>query len=154
MPGTAPARNLPPVARLDATQSRVFGVPLTTNIGIAYNLCISADEKPIAWIGSSYRDILAFPASARREVGHNLGLAQNEMMPQDFKPMEQVGPGTFEIRVRSEEGGQVIHRVFYVARFPEAVYVLHAFQKNSQRTSRHDIEVGRERYGAMLKSRP
>ena len=114
---------------------------------------MSADEKPIAWIGSSYRDTLAFPASARREVGHNLGLVQNGMMPEDFKPMEQVGAGTYEIRVKTDEGGQVIHRVFYVAKFPEAVYVLHAFQKNSQTTSKHDIEVGRERYRTMLKSR-
>jgi len=89
---------------------------------------------------------VAFPAAARREVGHNLGLAQNGLIPEDFKPMEQVGPGTYEIRVWTTEGGQVIHRVFYVSKFPEAVYVLHAFQKNTRATSMHDIDVGRSRY--------
>ncbi|HYW09333.1 MAG TPA: type II toxin-antitoxin system RelE/ParE family toxin [Longimicrobium sp.] len=114
---------------------------------------MSADEKPIAWVGSAYNDLLAFPATARREVGHNLGLVQNGLMPEDFKPMEQIGPGTYEIQVRSTEGGQVIHRVFYVAKFPEAVYVLHAFQKNTRATSIHDIEVGRARYNVVLRHR-
>jgi phage-related protein len=86
-------------------------------------------------------------------VGHNLGLVQNGLMPEDFKPMEQVGPGSYEIRVRTTEGGQVIHRVFYVAKFPEAVYVLHAFQKNTRATSMHDIDVGRSRYNAVLRHR-
>ena len=68
--------------------------------------------------------------------------------------MEQVGAGAYEIRTRTNEGGQVIQRVFYVARFPEAVYVLHAFQKTTQATSKHDIELGRARYREMLNRRP
>lgn len=114
---------------------------------------MSDEEKPIRWLGSSYRDLLGFPAAARRELGHNLGLVQNGMAPADFKPMEQVGPGTYEVRVQTSENGRVIHRVFYVAKFPEAVYVLHAFQKHTQATSKHDIEIGRERYRAMMAGR-
>jgi phage-related protein len=114
---------------------------------------VSADEKPIAWIGSARRELLEFPDGAKRQVGYNLGLVQNGLMPEDYTPMEQVGPGTYEIRVQTHEGGRVIHRVFYVAKFDEAVYVLHAFQKNSQATSKHDIEIGRERYRAMLDQR-
>ena len=72
----------------------------------------------------------------------------------DFKPMRSVGAGVFEIRVRTgSAGGGRAHRVFYVARFAEAVYVLHAFEKKSQKTARKDIETGRRRYAALLKHR-
>jgi phage-related protein len=75
-------------------------------------------------------------------------------MPQDWKPMETIGQGVQEIRITTAEGGASIqHRVLYVARFKEAVYVLHAFEKTSQRTSRHDLEVGRARYKQILQSR-
>jgi phage-related protein len=111
---------------------------------------MAEDEKPIAWVGSTYRDLLSFPAGARREIGFQLGLVQNGVTPAGSKHMETVGAGTYELRVVTNEGGQIIHRVFYVARFPESVYVLHAFQKTTQATSRHDIEVGRERYREML----
>jgi phage-related protein len=64
-----------------------------------------------------------------------------------------VGPGTREIRVSTVAGGRVEHRVFYVAGFPEAAYVLHAFRKTTAATSRHDVELGRRRYGEMLAHR-
>ncbi len=112
-----------------------------------------ADEKPIQWIGSSYRDLCSFPREARRQAGYNLGLVKHGLMPADFKPFDEVGPGTYEIRISTEEGGKVQHRVFYVAKFPEAVYVLHAFQKKTRETSEHDKRVGRARYREMLQDR-
>jgi len=63
--------------------------------------------------------------------------------PDDWKPMPTVGAGACEIRVRDKAGA---FRVVYVARFRSAVYVLHAFQKKSQKTSRRDIERARARY--------
>jgi phage-related protein len=108
---------------------------------------MGADEKPIFWMGSAKQDLIAFPSAAVREAGHNLGLVQNGLMPDDFKPMESVGPGTYEIRIRTGAGAaQVHHRVLFVAKFAEAVYVLHAFRKTTQQTSRHDIEVAQARY--------
>ena len=115
---------------------------------------MSSAEKPAVWIGSSYRDILEFSPAARRAAGHNPGLVQNGLCPDDWKPMDGVGPGTHEIRVvTAENGGSIQHRVFYVAKFEEAVYVLHAFEKKTQKTSRHDIEIGRARYRQMLQNR-
>lgn len=114
---------------------------------------MAATERPVVWVGSSYRDVLGFSAAARREIGFRLGLVQNGMTLPGTKPMEQVGAGTYEIRTQTNEGGQIIHRVFYVARFQEAVYVLHAFQKTTQATSRHDIDLGRDRYREMLHRR-
>lgn len=63
--------------------------------------------------------------------------------PSDFKPLPDVGAGVQEIRVRNRSGA---FRVIYVAKFDEAIYVLHAFQKKTPKTSRVDIEVARRRY--------
>jgi phage-related protein len=63
--------------------------------------------------------------------------------PSDFKPMSDVGAGVHELRVRDRAGA---FGVIYVARLGEAVYVLHAFQKKTPKTSRLDIEVARRRY--------
>ena len=105
-------------------------------------------EKPVAWLGSALADIRAFPKDARQEAGFAIDRIQQGLLPPDWKPMSDVGPGVNEIRVRS--GGQ--YRVLYVAKFAEAVYVLHAFQKKSRQTSRLDIEIGRRRY-AMIRRR-
>ena len=64
--------------------------------------------------------------------------------------MPSVGPGAYEIRVQLGDA----YRVFYVAKFKEAVYVLHAFQKKTQKTARGDIEIGRQRYSAVQKPAP
>ena len=63
-------------------------------------------------------------------------------MPSDFKPLLEVGPGAYEIRVHF--AGE--WRVIFVARFAAAVYVLHAFQKKTRKTSKPDIEIARRRY--------
>ena len=107
-------------------------------------------DKPIAWIGSSLDDLRAFPEAARREAGRELLRVQYGMRPTDSRPMKSIGKGVFEIRIREE--GQA-HRVFYVARFEEAVYVLHAFEKKSQKTSRKDLQLGEARYKQMIQER-
>jgi len=63
--------------------------------------------------------------------------------PQNFKPMPTVGAGAYEIRVRDESGA---YRAIYVAKFKTAVYVLHAFQKKTQQTTKMDIELAKVRY--------
>ena len=57
--------------------------------------------------------------------------------------MPIVGAGACEIRVREESGA---YRVIYVARFEDAVYVLHAFQKKTQKTARSDLDLAKQRY--------
>ena len=59
--------------------------------------------------------------------------------------MTSIGPGVIEIRVHTE----VEHRVFYVAKFEEAIYVLHALQKKGQKTSKRDIDIGRSRLSEL-----
>lgn len=106
-------------------------------------------DKPIYWLGSSREDLSAFPQEARRQAGFQLRAIQRGQMPVDFKPIPVVGKGVEEIRVRVEDA----YRVFYVARFQEAVYVLHAFQKKSQKTSKQDLQIGQQRYQRMLQFR-
>jgi phage-related protein len=106
-------------------------------------------DKPIQWLSSSLEDLSNFPESARRKAGFQLRAVQGGEDPSDFKPMSVVGAGVQEIRIRTEDA----YRIFYIARFEEAVYVLHAFQKKTQKTSKLDIEIGQKRYQQMLQYR-
>jgi phage-related protein len=108
------------------------------------------DEKQIRWVGSSYDDLLAFPRDARKEAGFQLGKVQAGLEPTDWKPFNEVGAGTKEIRIRDAGG---IYRVMYVAKFEEAIYVLHCFQKKSQATSKQDQAIAAARYRAVAGAR-
>jgi phage-related protein len=105
--------------------------------------------KPLFWAGSTLQDLRAFPEDARRLAGHELHLVQQGLEPDDWKAMATVGPGVYELRVRTA----VEHRVFYVAKFAEGVYVLHAFEKKTQQTASRDVELARERYREVLRQR-
>jgi phage-related protein len=107
-------------------------------------------EKEIRWVGSSFDDLLAFPEEPRRQAGFQLGKIQAGLDPDDWKPFAAVGPGTREIRIKESNG---IFRVMYVAKFVEAIYVLHCFQKKAQVTSRHDCEIAEARYRAIVNDR-
>jgi phage-related protein len=115
---------------------------------------MSRDEKPAEWIGRSRAELLSFPPDAVRAIGYKLGLVQEGDEPEDWKPMEIIGPGARELRVRTHGGGTVQYRVVYVAKFEEALYVLHAFEKKTQSTPQHHIEVAKARYAEMLRTRP
>jgi phage-related protein len=106
--------------------------------------------KPITFLGDSLEVIRNFPQAARREAGLQLDRVQRCLMPENWKPMKTVGPGVNEIRVRDEGGA---FRVLYVATFPEAVYVLHAFQKKTQKTAKSNLDLATTRYQALRKER-
>lgn len=112
-----------------------------------------SNQKPLRWIGRAQDELAGFPPEARHAAGYALWEVQQGKVPQDWKPMNQIGEGACEIRVRTHAGGTMQHRVIYVAKFQEAVYVLHAFQKRTQATSPHNIDVGRARYAQMLRER-
>jgi phage-related protein len=98
--------------------------------------------KPLKLVGSSLDDLRNFPDEARRAAGFELRAIQNGLEPRDWKPLRAVGPSVKEIRIRVL--GE--WRVIYVAQFRGAVYVLHSFQKKTQKTSQHDIDLARYRY--------
>ena len=102
--------------------------------------------KPVFFLGSSLDDLRAFPERARRDAGFELDRVQRGLDPQDWKPMQTIGPGVREIRVRDATGA---FRVIYVATFIEAVYVLHAFAKKTQRTPQRDLTLAQLRLRAL-----
>lgn len=106
------------------------------------------EPKPVEFRGTALDDLRAFPASARREAGHQIDQVQHGGEPEDWKPMSTVGQGVKEIRVRDAAGA---FRVIYVAKFADAVYVLHCFQKKSQKTSKADLDMATKRYRDVVK---
>ena len=103
----------------------------------------------MSWLGSSLDDIRAFPEDARRAAGYQLGLVQQGLVPTDWKPMTTVGPGVIEIRVHT----RLEHRLFYVAKFEEAVYVLHAFEKRTRQTPQPEIALAQKRLANLIRHR-
>jgi phage-related protein len=103
------------------------------------------EEKEIRWMGSSYEDLLSFPEDARRQAGFQLSKVQVGLDPEDWKSFDEVGAGTREIRIKENSGA---FRVMYVAKFEDAIYVLHCFQKKTQATSKHDKDIAEARYRA------
>jgi phage-related protein len=104
--------------------------------------------RPVEFRGTALGDLRDFPTSARREAGHQIDLVQQGFDPDDWKPMNTVGQGVREIRIREVDGA---YRVIYVARFADAIYVLHCFQKKTQKTRKADLELAAKRYRDLVK---
>jgi phage-related protein len=105
------------------------------------------DCKPIQFRGSALDDLRRFPLSIRREAGYQLDHVQHGLEPDDWKPMPSIGQGVREIRLRDITGA---FRVIYVAKFSDAVYVLHCFQKKTQKTSKPDLDLATSRYRELV----
>ena len=86
--------------------------------------------KPVLWMGSAREDVRAFPKDARQRAGYEIYQVQSGLDPSDWKPMPAVGAGVRKIRIHT----RIEHRVIYIAKFGEAVYVPHAFPKKTRRT--------------------
>ena len=100
-------------------------------------------------MGDSLEKLRQAPDEVRSDAGYQLELVQRGDMPADFKPMPDIGSGVMEIRLH----GINEYRVFYVARFEEAVYVLHCFVRKTRAARKADIDLGRKRYGVLLEIR-
>jgi phage-related protein len=106
-----------------------------------------SDPKDVEFLGDSLEALRSFPLAAKREAGHQIDNLQHGRLPDDWKPMKTVGPGVQEIRINDPSG---IYRVIYVAKFEDAVYVLHCFQKKSQKTDPMDIGIAKDRYSTLV----
>lgn len=104
--------------------------------------------KAVEFRGSSLSDLRDFPQTAMREAGHQLDKVQHGLAPDDAKPMPTIGAGVTELRIWDEAGS---FRVVYVAKFEDAVYVLHCFQKKTPKTSRKDIDLANKRFKELRK---
>ena len=106
--------------------------------------------KVAVWLGDSLEQVRKFPGQPRHEVGYQLERVQAGKEPNDWKPMPTVGLGVKEIRVRDATGA---FRLIYVARFANAVYVLHAFEKKDRKTPAPAIELARKRFRELVQER-
>jgi len=104
--------------------------------------------KPVRFLGDSLERFRQFPNEARHDCGYQIDLLQRGQQPNDFKPMPSIGKGVEEIRVREAAGA---FRVIYPARLAEAIYVLHAFQKKTQITSKPDINIAKIRFAELMR---
>ena len=105
--------------------------------------------KPLAWLGSALDDLKAFPDDVRQRAGFQLYRLQQGLEPTDWKPMATVGSGVREIRIQIGRA----FRILYVAKFTEAVYVLHAFEKKSQKTAARDLAIAQQRLAELTAQR-
>ena len=104
--------------------------------------------KPVEFRGNSLEDLRTFPELAKREAGYQIDRVQNGLEPDDFKPMATVGKSVYKIRVQEQSGA---FRVIYIAKLKQFVYVLHCFQKKTQRTSKKDIDLAKSRFRELEK---
>jgi phage-related protein len=105
--------------------------------------------KPLSFFGGSWDDYVNFPPSIQRKAGFQLDRVQRGLEPYDWKPMAGIGPGVKEVRLREMSGA---YRVVYVATFAEAVFVLHAFRKKTQRTPKRELELASQRFKDLERS--
>lgn len=101
--------------------------------------------KPLAWLGSALDDVKAFPDDARQRVGFQLYRLQQGLAPTDWKPMTTVGAGVREICIQTGRA----FRILYVAKYADAVYVLHAFEKKSQKNAARDLALAQQRLAEL-----
>ncbi len=103
-------------------------------------------EKPLLWIGSSKKDLMALPLKVRKFFGHALDFAQHGEQHAAVKVLKGFGnAGVLEV---VEDDADGTYRAVYTVRFAEAVFVLHCFQKKSKSgiaTPKGDIELIRAR---------
>ena len=98
--------------------------------------------KPVTFHGDSLDRLRNFPEDARREAGHEFYQVQGCADPSNWKPMPTIGTGVREIRIRDAIGA---YRVIYIATLADAIHVLHAFQKRSQKTAQRDLDLAAAR---------
>ena len=100
------------------------------------------NEKPLEWIGSSFKDLMVLPADVRRLFGFALSLAQSGDKHDAAKVLRGFGgAGVLEV-VEDDVGGT--YRAVYTVKFAEAAFVLHCFQKKSKRgiaTLKEDMNI-------------
>ena len=109
--------------------------------------------KPVRFVDRALDELRDFPEEPRTAAGHQLMRVQNGDPPDDFKYLTTVGAGVAEIRIRDDSE---TYRVIYVAKFAEAVYVLHAFHKKAKkgiRTPKKHSDLAKARYKKLIQDR-
>ena len=99
--------------------------------------------KPVVFLVDALKKLKSFPEAVRVDAGRELRRIQEGNDPRDWKPMSDIGKGVREIRIADRSGA---YRVIYVASIGDSIYVLHAFQKKTQKTAAADLNAAKLRY--------
>jgi phage-related protein len=103
--------------------------------------------KSLEFVGNAREELLSFPREIYREIGFQLDRLQMGKPADDVKPMTTIGAGVFELRVRDASGA---YRAIYVTKYLDTVFVLHCFQKKTQKTAKSNLDLARERLQIVL----
>lgn len=110
-------------------------------------------HKPVRFVVPARDEIRTFPREIQVAAGHQLMRVQNGQMPDDYDTLPEVGAGVVEIRLW---GDGLTYRVLYVAKFAEAIHVLHCFEKKAKKgraTPRSHITLASARYKKLIHDR-
>jgi phage-related protein len=110
--------------------------------------------KPLLWVMAHLQEeVRNWPKQVQEDLGHELERVQWNKQPIHFRDMPAIGPGVREIKV-VEDATKSQYRTIYIAKFKEAVYVLHVItSKTSEKTSPTDIALAQKRLKALAKWR-
>jgi phage-related protein len=103
---------------------------------------VERQNAVIAWEGDSREVLQSFPDGVKQNLGFQLWQLQQGERPSDYRPLQSIGPGVFELRDQDERGW---YRVVYLSRIDDVIHVLHCFEKKSREMPRHDFEMARRR---------
>jgi phage-related protein len=106
------------------------------------------ESAQIHWVGDAKDVLSAFPQEVKSVFGYSLRRLQKGLLPDcDARRMESVGKGVWELKTADE---RTWYRVIYLTRIGDVLYVLHAFEKDSRKTDRRDLEIAESRLKAVL----
>ena len=106
--------------------------------------------KELYWVGTSLDDLKELPEDVVQMAGYQLHRIQSGQVPADWKPMTSIGQGVKEIRIQESTNA---YRIIHLVITDVGVYVLHAFQKKTQKTSQSDINLAKRRYKEVKRGR-
>lgn len=102
----------------------------------------------IHWVGDAKEVLSAFPQEVKGVFGYSLRRLQKGLLPDcDARRMQSVGKGVWELKTADE---RTWYRVVYLTRIGDALYVLHAFEKDSRKTDRRDLMIAKSRLKTVL----
>ena len=100
------------------------------------------DKKSLRFCRGAYDELLSFPKPIVKVIGYQLGRVEAGLEPDRWEWFATVGEGVRQLGVKDATAW---YRTMYVTSFPEAIYVLHCFQKKTDKTPKRDIDIARAR---------
>jgi phage-related protein len=104
-------------------------------------------RKSIVFLGNSEKTMRSFSLDVQKDFALNFHMLERGLEPLDWKPMKSIGLGVREIRVKDRDG---IYRAIYVLKVKDKIHILHVFQKKSQKTAKHDLDLAKARMKLII----